>query len=204
MPFLRAVTVTPRALGREEFPLTLPLIQRLADSGIPVVFDRPVTFFVGENGTGKSTLLEGIAAASRLPALGSSDPEQDPTLDAARRLASTLRIARTDRPRRGLFFRAEDFFGFTKRVLRTTAELSEMEGELSEQLSGYGRQMATGMVRDQRRALEARYGDDPDAASHGRASLGRCRRACYREVCTSWTSWRLRSRRCGNSRCCRC
>lgn len=171
MPFLRSVEVTPRALDRDEFPFTLPLIRRLAESGERLALDAPVTFLVGENGTGKSTLLEGIAAASRLPALGSSDPTQDPTLEAARRFASTLRIARGDRHQRGLFFRAEDFFGFTKRLLASTAELREMEDELAEELTGYGRQLATGVVRGQRQAFEARYGEDPDAQSHGESVL---------------------------------
>lgn len=172
MPFLRDLTISAAAAERPEFPFTLPLIRRVAASGEAIRLDAAVTFFVGENGTGKSTLLEGIAAASRLAALGASDLDRDPTLEAARRLASELRIARSGRPKRGLFFRAEDFFGFTKRLLASAAEFRAEEAELSEELSGYGQRLATGVVRGQRLALEARYGEDPDASSHGESVLG--------------------------------
>jgi predicted ATPase len=39
------------------YPFNLPVFHRTAQ----ITFDRPVTMFVGENGTGKSTLLEAIA-----------------------------------------------------------------------------------------------------------------------------------------------
>lgn len=172
MTFLRGLTLSAGSLDRDEFPFPLPLLRRMAESGESIPLDQPVTFFVGENGTGKSTLLEGIAAASRLASLGAHDLDHDPTLEAARRLASELRVTRGGRPRRGLFFRAEDFFGFTKRLLASNAELRAMEEELSEELTGYGRQLAVGTVRSQRAAFEARYGIDPDASSHGESVLG--------------------------------
>src|SRR5687767_7657625 len=43
---------------REVYPFCLPLFQH---GEFELVFDNPVTILVGENGTGKSTLLEGIA-----------------------------------------------------------------------------------------------------------------------------------------------
>lgn len=43
------------------FPCPLPLVR-----GVTVLeFTAPVTFLVGENGSGKSKLLEGLAAAFR-------------------------------------------------------------------------------------------------------------------------------------------
>jgi len=44
----------------EHYPYNLPLLQRTDE----VVFSTPVTFFVGENGTGKSTLLRAICRKS--------------------------------------------------------------------------------------------------------------------------------------------
>ena len=44
------------------YPFNLPLFQETKR----VTLDTPVTLFVGENGTGKSTLLEAIAAACRI------------------------------------------------------------------------------------------------------------------------------------------
>ena len=42
---------------REHYPFNLKLFQRTGD----ILFESPVTFFIGENGTGKSTLLEALA-----------------------------------------------------------------------------------------------------------------------------------------------
>jgi predicted ATPase len=47
---------------RNHYPFSLPLFNQT--SQIP--FEYPVTFFVGENGTGKSTLLEAVALACNI------------------------------------------------------------------------------------------------------------------------------------------
>jgi len=44
----------------DQYPFTLPIFNKTRR----LVFDTPVTLFVGENGTGKSTLLEAITRAS--------------------------------------------------------------------------------------------------------------------------------------------
>jgi predicted ATPase len=43
------------------WPFDLPAVAQLRQGGLRL--DRPVTFLVGENGTGKSTLIEALAAA---------------------------------------------------------------------------------------------------------------------------------------------
>jgi predicted ATPase len=54
---LRSVTCHPeRYPTREHYPFNLPIFQRPTE----LTFDTPVTIFVGENGTGKSTLLEAL------------------------------------------------------------------------------------------------------------------------------------------------
>ncbi len=50
-----------REIEEDGWLLELPVVAGLRERTL--VFHRPVTFFVGENGTGKSTLLEAIAAA---------------------------------------------------------------------------------------------------------------------------------------------
>ena len=80
--------------------------------------DAAVTFFVGENGSGKSTILEGIAAAAKLPVVGSVGVSDDETLSAQRALGRSLRLVWRQRTRRGFFLRAEDFFGFTKTLAK--------------------------------------------------------------------------------------
>ncbi len=45
---------------KEHYPFNLPVLNQTRQ----IVFDTPVTLFAGENGTGKSTLLEALARAS--------------------------------------------------------------------------------------------------------------------------------------------
>ena len=156
----------------DAFPFTVPAIRTLA--ALPL--ERPVTFFVGENGSGKSTLLEGIAAAARLPAVGSADVPRDETLAAQRRLGKALRLSWNKKATRGFFLRAEDFFGFTKRIARLRAELAIEMMEAAQQYKASGRSDAAlglkqGPLRASIAELEKRYGAELDANSHGESFL---------------------------------
>jgi len=154
------------------FPFTVPAIRTLTALDV----GAPITFFVGENGSGKSTLLEGIAAAAKLPAVGSADLPRDATLAAQRRLGNALRLSWTKRATRGFFLRAEDFFGFTKRLAQERSEfqlrLREIEAEYQSQgRSGYATGLAQGPARASLADMERRYGVDLDANSHGQSFL---------------------------------
>jgi predicted ATPase len=153
-----------------EFPFSVPAIRSLES----LKLDVPVVLFVGENGTGKSTLLEALAVAANLPAVGSGSLAGDPTLEAQRKLAKYLRLAWAKRTHRGFFLRAEDFFGFqkdvAKRRIEHEAELRRLDQELGD-ASTYDRNRALGVHRGSIRGLTDRYGEDPDAKSHGEAFL---------------------------------
>lgn len=60
---LKTITLHPAKYPtREYYPFNLPVLQRT-----PLIrISTPVTFFAGENGTGKSTLLQAIARKSRI------------------------------------------------------------------------------------------------------------------------------------------
>jgi len=163
MAYLDRLSFTDPASLPGGFPFDLPVIESLES----LDFERDVTFFIGENGSGKSTLLEAIAVGMKCPAIGLADTARDPLLEPARQLAAHLRFSRRQKPKRRLFFRAEDAMGFTRRVMEDMSDLSEMEAHFEENLSGYGKQLATGAVRGQRGALSSRYGENPDARSHG-------------------------------------
>src|SRR3979411_2430273 len=57
-PYLRRVWLDPSGIAaRGAYPFCLPFLR----DDFELSFDRSITIIVGENGTGKSTLLEGIA-----------------------------------------------------------------------------------------------------------------------------------------------
>lgn len=153
---------------KTQFPFSTKVISTLEQ----ISFTRPVTFFVGENGSGKSTLLEGIAAYCNLPIVGSRNINQDTTLKYAHELAKYLKLSWSIKSNRGFFLRAEDFFGFTKRLNKLRAELqSEIERLDAELPDGHGKDLAIGAVRGQIQELTQRYGVDLDAGSHGESFL---------------------------------
>lgn len=166
---LAAVDCDPPA-DASGFPFAVPSVATLRR----IDFDAPVTLLVGENGSGKSTFLEALAIAARLPAVGSRAPGDDPTLEAQRRLARRLRLTWRGRTHRGFFLRAEDFFGFQKGVAAQRAEhegeLRRIETELAD-ASEHARRLASGPHRASISAFTDRYGENPDARSHGEAFL---------------------------------
>ncbi len=172
-PWLRSVELKEiNNAPQTAFPFNLPLVRE----GLSLQLESPVTFFAGENGAGKSTLLEALALSCALPTMGAHDAEHDPTLGGVNQLASLLRLGWRRRTRQGFFFRAEDFFGFQGRVAQMKRDLLEQiagyESELSDNReANYAIQRAIGFIRGQIHALDARYGEDPDARSHGEAFL---------------------------------
>jgi predicted ATPase len=104
-PYLQRITIRDdKVPGYTSFPFNLPFVRDL-----DLAFDTPVTFFVGENGSGKSTVIEAIAELCRLPVAGGGRNElADPHGPHLRsELAPALRGSFLRRPRDGYFFRAE-------------------------------------------------------------------------------------------------
>jgi predicted ATPase len=133
-----------------------------------------VTFFAGSNGSGKSTLLETIAHLANLPAMGSDEVSRDETLAKQRNLARTLKLVWRRQAHRGFFLRAEDFFGFTKRIARMKAELREEIARVDVEYrdrSTYARSLALGPLLASLGGLSQSYGEDMDAQSHGETFL---------------------------------
>lgn len=165
--FLESITLKKPPKDREAFPFNTPLMRTVEN----LRFRSPVTFLVGENGTGKSLLLEAIAAGLGWPAAGGAEVDDDPTLDPARALGERLRFSFRRRAKNGFFFRAEDFFNFTQRMKQTAEDLEATARDYEERFSGTARMLAVGSVMGQREAIVSRYGENLDANSHGEAFL---------------------------------
>jgi predicted ATPase len=144
---LREVALSPPGPGQpdvDRYPFAVPAVAALGAS--PLRFEAPVTFLVGENGSGKSAILEGVACAVGSVAIAGDDPRRDPTLAAARALGERLRLTWSAKTRRGYFLRAEDFFGFAKYISALRAgleqDLAALEAEPGPET--YGRRLARG------------------------------------------------------------
>ena len=76
-----------------------------------IPFRSPVTYFAGENGTGKSTLLEGIAVAYGFNPEGGSRNYSFSTYDTHSELWEAITLVRGIRQKKwGYFLRAESFY----------------------------------------------------------------------------------------------
>ena len=158
--------------GEERFPFTVPAVRSIMSARLE--FPSPVTFFVGENGSGKSTVLEGIALAAGLPTVGTVEATRDSTLDAARRLGQAFRLSWVKRTHRGFFLRAEDFFGFAKSLTTLRAQLNEQLADIDVEYadrSAHAKQLARGPAAASLHDMTRRYGVDLDANSHGQSFL---------------------------------
>jgi predicted ATPase len=101
------------------YPFALPAVVALER----LTFERPVTFFIGENGSGKSTILEAIAVALGFNAEGGSRNFRFGTRPSHSELHQYLRTIRgADRPRDGFFLRAESYFNVATEIERIDAE----------------------------------------------------------------------------------
>jgi len=113
-PFLRRLTVLEEGLG-DGYPYNLPWM----DPEWELSFKQPVTIIVGENGTGKSTLIEAIAALAGYDEAGGGKGyrpvDHSSAIDkSGADLSGALRAAWLPRVTDGWFFRAESFFSVAR------------------------------------------------------------------------------------------
>ncbi len=168
MPHLRSITLRPFTAAH--FPFNLPILH----GWDTLTFNTPVTFFVGENGSGKSTLLESIAIAAEMVTVGSEPVKTDPSLAAQRELSRHLRLVWNKRTRKGFFLRAEDFFGYARRLNQMRAEMEDDLNAVDREYVGrsdYAKSLARMSAAGQLHDMTRRYGPGLDARSHGESFL---------------------------------
>jgi predicted ATPase len=99
-----------------EYPFDIPAVPELPS----VRFDAPVTFLVGENGSGKSTVIEALARVLKFDLQGGTiGTELGPRQLAHDPLAALLQPQLgPNKPRDAFFLRAESFFNVAERIDR--------------------------------------------------------------------------------------
>lgn len=104
MLLLRDIQFTSKKV--ESFPFNIPAFSK--DFILPL--SQPVTFFVGENGAGKSTFLESIAYECGFSLLGGS--RNNLLHEPAHTTKLPLKLSWNQKTASGFFMRAESFFNF--------------------------------------------------------------------------------------------
>lgn len=107
-PYLQQVSLRDdAAIDVSVYPHHIPAVRGMGR----LAFHPDVTFFVGENGSGKSTVLEAIALALGFAPEGGTRNVQLSTVESVSSLHQALRLSSSiAKPRDGYFLRAESFF----------------------------------------------------------------------------------------------
>jgi predicted ATPase len=97
----------------KKYPFNLPILKTLDE----LAFHPNVTFLVGENGMGKSTLLEAIAIALGFNPEGGSLNFQFSTYDSHSAHENYLQVIKgIEKPKDGFFLRAESFYNVASNI----------------------------------------------------------------------------------------
>jgi predicted ATPase len=100
-----------------EDPAQYPFCLNAVRAVESIAFAAPVTFLVGENGTGKSTLLEALAVAYGFNAEGGSRNFNFSTRETHSPLHAYLTLVKgVRRPKDSFFLRAESFYNVASEV----------------------------------------------------------------------------------------
>src|SRR5271165_2152336 len=129
-PYLKRLWLDPtRIPDREAYPFCLPFLR----DDFELSLDRSITIIVSENGTGKSTLLEGIAVLAGYDEAGGGKgyrpvDHSDALEVMGGELSKALRASWLPKITNGWFFRAESFFSVARYLdaaaLEDTANLT--------------------------------------------------------------------------------
>jgi predicted ATPase len=112
-PYLKRILLEPeRVEDKDRYPWNLPLFR---EGDFELAFTTPITIIVGENGTGKSTLLEAIGALAGYDEAGGGKgympADHSRAIDrSGAALAAALRAHWLPKVTAGWFFRAESFY----------------------------------------------------------------------------------------------
>lgn len=115
-PYLKRVSLLSERIPKDcPYPFNLTWLK----DGFEQEFTKPVTIIIGENGTGKSTFIEGIAALAGYDEAGGGKGYRPVNHSEAKdisgaHLADAMRGSWLPKVTMGWFFRAETFFGVAR------------------------------------------------------------------------------------------
>lgn len=157
--FIRSAVLNRERIGEPDvYPFCLPALRNLDR----LDFKSRVTFLVGENGTGKSTLLEAIAVSYGFNAEGGSRHFNFATWESHSALSEYLTLWKGVRkPGDGYFLRAESFYNVASEVDRL--DLAHNYGGKSLHAQSHGESFMS-LLLDRFRGGGMYILDEPEAA----------------------------------------
>lgn len=164
MTYIKSLSITTHKTN--PFPFNIPGIKYAKDLNL----SNAINFIIGDNGTGKSTLLETIAFRLQLPHMDGSVYTKR-SFEAAIKLSPYLELEfLIDRPI-GFFFRAEDFGDYMNSVNRRDAQLHGQLNELEGVVPSHIIQQMKDNANYQLYHMRKEYGQELNTFSHGEAYL---------------------------------
>lgn len=139
-PYLKRVWLDPSQVhDREVYPFCLPIFP----DDFELNFDAAITIIVGENGTGKSTILEGIAALAGYDDAGGGKGYMPVDHSEARekmggQLSKALRASWLPKITNGWFFRAESFFSVARYLDKAARDAGQVGPDFLSHSHGEG------------------------------------------------------------------
>ena len=160
MLHLRSIEFNFKNHKNTEHPYQVPIIRNTKE----IKFTQPVTIFVGENGTGKSTILESIASSANLITIDGGNTESTFSEEILRQIKLIWSI----KTKTGFYFKANEFIQFIEKVKEIKSESKTAIKEISESDMD---QLATMPHARTLYDLEQLYGEGLEFRSHGESFL---------------------------------
>jgi predicted ATPase len=111
--YIRSVKIDIPESRKNEYPFTLEAIKGVSE----LKLNPKVSYIVGENGTGKSTLIEAIAVAYGFNPEGGSKNFNFETNSTHSVLSEYITLAKgIKKPKDGFFLRAESFYNVASNI----------------------------------------------------------------------------------------
>lgn len=99
------------------YPFNIDVVKNFHE----LTFTKPVTFFIGDNGIGKSTFIEALAVSVGLNPEGGSQHINFKTCNTHSSLSDHLRVS-SNKPKTKYFLRAESFYNVASEIKKLIEE----------------------------------------------------------------------------------